>query len=105
MTDPVPLTADPTRWDHAEACEVCDDEDCRVCPGLTSCSCGLSALREAVASGDPLAVLDVLGMGGTVVPTSGWQTEIASDGLPSMFVRDDLYRVVRPLPDAPEVSP
>ena len=51
---------DPTRWQPARDCHIkldyCRDKDCG------GCDCGLSALRDAVAAGDPLAVLDVLGM-------------------------------------------
>lgn len=103
MTVPVPLTADPTRWLHALNCY-----DTTI-----PCWCGLSALREAVAAGDPLAVLDLLGMGGTltegeVMDHDGlvWRLEAVSE-YERRAHHDDrpLYRVVRPLPDTPEVSP
>ena len=95
MTVPVPLTADPTRLGHNGRCPA------TYLHGV--CDCGLSALREAVAAGDPLAVLEAVGMGGTLVRTEWyWRVSTPPVGPPA---RDYLYRVVRPLPDAPEVSP
>ena len=44
---PVPLTADPTHWRHAEEC-----------PWLWTavCSCGLSAVRDAIAAGHRVVI-------------------------------------------------
>ena len=126
---------DPTRLRHADGCPATFIGVVTEATEATKCRCGLSALREAVASGDPLAVLEVLGLGGTLErvgtadrPSSTdrfWSLtgdEIAHpvrylsddvdylDDAPLDAVdddrwTDDVYRVVRPLPDAPEVSP
>ncbi len=86
----------PREWRHAEECIASSGS-------WKTCTCGLSALREAVAAGDPLAVLEAVGMGGTLVRTERyWRVSTPPVGPPA---RDYLYRVVRPLPDAPEVSP
>ena len=107
MTDP-----DPTRWRHPGWCYPTNTHPC---------SCGLSAFREAVESGDPLAVLDVLGMGGTLEATDDEHVcmcerfdgrdgycgcghpindHAINRGMRCYADPDPLYRVVRPLPES-----
>jgi len=53
-----------------------------------------SGTRRVVIEEGPDGVAVLLGL----VPDSGWETVTASDGLPSLRVRDDLYRL-SPLPE------
>ena len=57
------------------------------------CTCGLSAVRDAIAQGHRV-VIGPDGVEGRLVADDGWECFIAGDGDPALRVRDDLYRLV-----------